>query len=138
MARVLDTISRDRLFQLGIRSFSPGLGDVRAEPVPVEVLAPVERVRAAIGTRPVYVTLDIDVLDPGVMPDVQTPQPGGCSYRDLALSLAGTRGSQGRRLRLSRGLPEDHASRQPGLPPAAELVRELCLLLTKRRIVKSV
>ena len=129
MARVLDTISRDRLFQLGIRSFSQASEMSEPNLFPFEVLAPVERVRAAIGTRPVYVTLDIDVLDPGVMPDVQTPQPGGCSYRDLALSLAGLAGLRVVGCDLVEVCPR---TMQPsaGAAAAAELVRELCLLLT--------
>ena len=129
MARVLDTIPRDRLFQLGIRSFSQASEMSDPNLFPFEVLSPVERVRAAIGTRPVYVTLDIDVLDPGVMPDVQTPEPGGCSYRDLALSLAGLAGLAIVGCDLVEVCPR---TMQPsaGAATAAELVRELCLLLT--------
>jgi agmatinase len=132
MARVLDTIPRERLFQLGIRSFSQASEMSEPNLFPFEVLAPVERVRAAIGGRPVYVTLDIDVLDPGVMPDVQTPQPGGCSYRDLALSLAGLAGLKVVGCDLVEVCPR---TMQPsaGAATAAELVRELCLLLTNNQ-----
>ena len=129
MARVLDTIPRERLFQLGIRSFSQASEMSEPNLLPFEVLAPVERVRAAVGTRPVYVTLDVDVLDPGVMSDVQTPQPGGCSYRDLALSLAGLAGLAIVGCDLVEVCPR---TMQPsaGAATAAELARELCLLLT--------
>ncbi len=129
MARVLDTLPRDRLFQLGIRSFSEPAEMSEPNLFPFDVLAPVERVRAAIGNRPVYVTLDIDVLDPGAMPDVQTPQPGGCSYRDLALSLAGLAGLRIIGCDLVEVCPR---TMQPsaGAATAAELVRELGLLLT--------
>jgi len=37
----------------------------------------------------VYVTVDIDVLDPAVAPGTGTPEPGGLSYRLLADILAG-------------------------------------------------
>jgi agmatinase len=129
MARVLDTIPRGRLFQLGIRSFSQPSEMSEPNLFPFEVLTPVERVRAAIGTRPLYVTLDIDVLDPGAMPDVQTPEPGGCSYRDLALSLAGLAGLRVVGCDLVEVCPR---TMQPsaGAATAAELARELCLLLT--------
>jgi agmatinase len=33
--------------------------------------------------RQVYLTLDLDVLDPGVMPAVGTPEPGGLGWYDL-------------------------------------------------------
>ncbi len=31
----------------------------------------------------VYLTLDVDVLDPGIMPAVGTPEPGGLTYRQV-------------------------------------------------------
>jgi agmatinase len=37
--------------------------------------------------EPIYVSIDIDVLDPGVMPAVSTPEPGGIPYRELIDSL---------------------------------------------------
>jgi agmatinase len=129
MARVLDVIPRNRLFQFGIRSFSQATEMSEPNLFPFEVLTPVKQVRSAIGGRPVYVTLDIDVLDPGAMPDVQTPEPGGCSYRDLALSLAGLAGLNVVGCDLVEVCPR---TMQPsvGAATAAELVRELCLLLT--------
>ncbi len=95
---------------------------------PFDVLGPVSRVKAQIGRRPVYVTLDIDVIDPGAMPDVQTPEPGGCSYRDLAQSLAALAELQVVGCDLVEVCPR---TMQPstGTATAAELVRELCLLL---------
>ena len=130
MARVLDTVPRERLFQLGIRSFSQAAEMSVPNMFPFDVLAPIKQVRSAIGDRPVYVTLDIDVLDPGAMPDVQTPEPGGCSYRDLALSLAELTGLRVVGCDLVEVCPR---TMQPsaGAAAAAELTRELCLLLTK-------
>lgn len=32
---------------------------------------------------PVYITIDLDVLDPGVFPGTGTPEPGGITYREL-------------------------------------------------------
>ena len=129
MARVLDVIPRERLFQIGIRSFSRAAEMSEPNLFPFEVLAPVKQVRSAIGDRPVYVTLDIDVLDPSVAPDVQTPQPGGCSFRDLALSLAGLAGLRVVGCDLVEVCPR---TMQPsaGAAAAAELTRELCLLLS--------
>ncbi len=34
-------------------------------------------------TRDVYVTIDLDVLDPGIMPSTGTPEPGGFHWREL-------------------------------------------------------
>jgi len=32
---------------------------------------------------PVYITIDLDVLDPSEMPSTGTPEPGGLTYRQL-------------------------------------------------------
>ena len=47
----------------------------------------VERVRARVGTRPVYVSLDIDVLDPAFAPGTGTPEAGGLTSRELLAVL---------------------------------------------------
>ncbi|NLB28202.1 MAG: agmatinase, partial [Clostridiaceae bacterium] len=36
---------------------------------------------------PVYVSIDLDVLDPSYFPGTGTPEPGGVSYSDLAKAL---------------------------------------------------
>jgi agmatinase len=41
-------------------------------------------IREAIGARPVYVSLDIDVLDPAHAPGTGCPEPGGVTFRELA------------------------------------------------------
>ncbi len=42
----------------------------------------------AIGKAPVYVTIDLDVLDPSVCPGTGTPEPEGVSFTALRQSLA--------------------------------------------------
>ena len=36
-----------------------------------------------IKTKPVYITIDLDVLDPSCFPGTGTPEPGGMQYKDL-------------------------------------------------------
>ena len=36
---------------------------------------------------PLYVTIDIDVLDPAVAPGTGSPEPGGADFRDLLAAL---------------------------------------------------
>lgn len=43
----------------------------------------VERIRARVGNRPTYVSLDIDVLDPSFAPGTGTPEAGGMTSREL-------------------------------------------------------
>jgi len=47
------------------------------------------RVRERVGERPVYVSIDIDVLDPAHAPATGTPEPGGLTTRELQLILRG-------------------------------------------------
>jgi agmatinase len=32
---------------------------------------------------PVYITIDLDVLDPAIFPGTGTPEPGGMTFKDL-------------------------------------------------------
>lgn len=43
---------------------------------------------------PVYLTIDLDVLDPGVMPGVGTPEPGGLTYQQV-LTIINTLAQRG-------------------------------------------
>ena len=49
----------------------------------------VERIRDRVGDRPVYVSVDIDVLDPAFAPGTGTPEAGGLSSRELLAILRG-------------------------------------------------
>jgi agmatinase len=53
------------------------------------VRAAVARIRERVGDRPVYVSIDIDVLDPAHAPATGTPEPGGLTTRELQLILRG-------------------------------------------------
>jgi agmatinase len=53
----------------------------------------VERMRARLGTGPVYVSIDIDVLDPAHAPGTGTPEAGGLTSRELLQTLRGLVGS---------------------------------------------
>lgn len=52
----------------------------------------VDRVRQRVGGRPVYVSIDIDVLDPAHAPGTGTPEPGGLTTRELQMILRGLAG----------------------------------------------
>ncbi len=128
MRRVLDFIPRERLFQIGIRSFVTPEDKNAPNMFPFELLGPIRHIQPLLNGKPIYVTLDIDVLDPGVMPDVQTPQPGGCSYRELAQSLASLAGLNIIGADIVEYCPRGNAVPFTA-PVVAELVRELILLL---------
>ncbi|GII31772.1 agmatinase [Planotetraspora mira] len=51
-------------------------------------------VRARLGDGPVYVSIDIDVLDPAHAPGTGTPEVGGLSSRELLVILRGLAGME--------------------------------------------
>jgi len=48
-----------------------------------DVLEPVKQVLPTIGNRPIYLTIDIDVLDPSTAPGTGTTEAGGITSREL-------------------------------------------------------
>ena len=99
-----DLLLSDRAVHVGIRGplFSPedlvddagfGFEIVSA----MEVLdegrqAVAARIRDRVGDAPVYVSIDIDVLDPGFAPGTGTPEAGGLTNRELLGILRGLAG----------------------------------------------
>ncbi len=87
--KVVDHLGKGRLFQIGIRS---GTEDEFKLAVKWKSIVPNDpRSLKAMAKRlrnfPVYVTLDLDVIDPGFLPGVGTPEPGGLSFRALLYIL---------------------------------------------------
>lgn len=92
-------VERGQLHQIGIRAtwgdaregaVSADHGAVRYDMDAVERLGIGEimaRVAAAVGARPVYVTFDVDALDPAFAPGTGTPVPGGLSSREALSAL---------------------------------------------------
>jgi len=58
----------------------------------IALRAIVERIRTRVGDAPVYVSVDIDVLDPAHAPATGTPEAGGLTSRELLAVLRGLRG----------------------------------------------
>jgi len=56
--------------------------------------AALDRVLDRVGSRPVYVSIDIDVLDPAHAPGTGTPEPGGLTTRELQMILRGLTGAR--------------------------------------------
>jgi agmatinase len=89
-------------------------------------------VRERVGPLPVYVSIDIDVLDPAHAPGTGCPEPGGVTFRELAEFVYGLAGL--------RVVGLDVMEVAPDLDPAnitaaaaAKLVREAVLLFGAAR-----
>ncbi len=87
MARVMDVIPAERVYQVGMRTGSREEYEHRRPrffPVldghPVDV---VRRLLPELRGHPLYVTIDVDVLDPAEAPGTGSPEPGGLRVPEL-------------------------------------------------------
>ena len=90
MNHALQLVGDKNLFQLGIRSGTREemqLGRRCSNLYLDQFLTVLPEVKQKIGSRPVYLTLDIDVLDPAFAPGTGTPEAGGVTSRDLLTAL---------------------------------------------------
>lgn len=90
-ARVMEEHLAARLIQVGIRTLTPHQREQSAK-FGTEIFG-AERWRDAIRVvsevrEPVYVSLDLDVLEPMLAPGLSHPEPGGLTVRDVLEVLA--------------------------------------------------
>jgi agmatinase len=96
--------SRDHSMHIGIRGSKYGPEDLEEdasfgfrvlgtwEMEDIGIRGYVERIEERIGDRPLYLSIDIDVLDPAFAPATGTPEAGGFTSRELLGILRGLRG----------------------------------------------
>lgn len=86
LRRVSEEVKDKHIFQFGIRS---GVKEefvyagLHTNMYPLEVKAPFFQVLDSLKGKPVYITLDIDAVDPAFAPGTGTPEPGGCTSCDI-------------------------------------------------------
>ena len=87
MLRVMELLGEERVYQVGMRTGSREEFERRCPHFyPVTEIPPVEaiwRILPALRPSPLYVTLDIDVLDPSEAPGTGSPEPGGLRVPEL-------------------------------------------------------
>jgi agmatinase len=74
-----------RIFQFGIRSglkeeFEWAKEHTYMERFTIDTLG---KIVEKLENLPIYITIDLDVLDPGTFPGTGTPEPGGITYKEL-------------------------------------------------------
>jgi agmatinase len=92
MGHALRIVGDKNLFQLGVRSgtreelrYASRCSNLYLDCF----LSVMDEVKNKVGKRPVYISLDIDVLDPAFAPGTGTPEAGGVSSRELLQMLNG-------------------------------------------------
>ena len=92
--RVWDLVGDNKIFQFGIRSgekeeFLWAKDHVYTNKFNCDTL---DYALEMVKDKPVYVTIDLDVLDPSVFPGTGTPEPGGIQFNELLNSILKLRG----------------------------------------------
>jgi agmatinase len=95
-------IDPTRTIQIGIRgaseyiwefSYDSGMTVIHAEELPhLGIEAVIAKARSVVGDGPVYVSFDIDCLDPAFAPGTGTPEVGGVTTREALELLRGLAG----------------------------------------------
>jgi agmatinase len=139
-------VDAERYVQVGLRGYWPGeeefgwqrergitslfMHDIRDR----GIRAVVEEAIAAVGEGPVFLSVDVDVLDPAFAPGTGTPEPGGMTSVDLLWACR----EVGRRVQLIgmdvvEVLPENVGSRDITALVADRIVREALTGVAVRR-----
>lgn len=90
--RILDRVPAERVIQLGVRSWSKeeeewlksrALRAYTPEEISRDLEGVLKDVERSVGSGSLYLTIDLDVLDPAFAPAVGTPEPGGLSVAEV-------------------------------------------------------
>ena len=132
--RIWEIIGDGRIFQFGIRSGERAEWYWSAEghtKIQKFSFAGLDEAIESLAGRPVYLTIDLDVLDPSCFPGTGTPEAGGVRFTDLLSAALRT-------IRGCRIVGCDMVELSPPLDPsgastatALKLLREMLLALEK-------
>lgn len=134
MRRVADAVGGANIFQAGIRSGTRqelAYARLHTNLFLEEVASSLDKILPAIRNRPVYITLDIDVVDPAYAPGTGAPEPGGCTPREIIQALHYLQDMQVVGMDLVEVSPVYDPSERTSLL-AAKLVREAILCFTRQ------
>ncbi len=133
MRKVVETLGPFKVYQFGIRSGIKEEFDFAKENTrmfPLQVVEPLNEILDELTDKPVYVSLDIDIVDPAFAPGTGTQEPGGCTAAEItkAIHLLGKTDVVG--FDLVEVCPQLDFSERTAIL-AAKLVREAILAFLK-------
>lgn len=87
--RLWDIVGDDRIYQLGIRSGEKAEFEFAKEHTHLTKfnLSGLPKAIADLKDKPVYLTIDLDVLDPSAFPGTGTPEAGGIDFMTLLQAI---------------------------------------------------
>lgn len=128
--RAWDLIGDGHIFQFGIRSglkseFEWAKSHTSLQRFNIKGLSDVI---SHLKGKPVYLTIDLDVLDPSIFPGTGTPEPGGITMKDLLEALTTLKALPLVGADIVELSPHYDAS-GVSTAVACKVIREVCLLL---------
>lgn len=132
MRRAWELVGDGRIYQFGIRSgekreFTWAREHVITNPFNLDG---VDNIAKKLNNTPVYLTIDLDVLDPSIFPGTGTPEAGGVSFSELLTALMALRGLNIAGMDITELSPVYDRS-DVSTAVAVKLLRELLLLFAK-------
>lgn len=132
MRRVSESVDSSRILHVAGRSGTReefDQAELLGSLLPPTVTA--DEISRWVGDRPLYVTVDLDVLDPSVLPGTGTPEPGGVSFDTLQGWLVGLTGCRWVGWDVTELAP-DYDLTQVSSVVAAKIARTMILVSTAR------
>ncbi|WP_410014581.1 agmatinase [Sodalis sp. C49] len=141
---VLDgVLDPERCVQIGIRgggtyhgefSLESGMTVIYGEDILEKGTAyAIEKIKGVIGDRPVYISFDIDSVDPGYAPGTGTPEVGGLTPREVQQILRSMAGMNIVGADVVEVAPQYDATSNTAQITAQVLFTELCLIALAKR-----
>jgi agmatinase len=89
MRKVVDHLGEGRVFQIGIRSGTEEEFKLAEKMKSIVSLDPasLSSLTKRLRNQPVYITIDLDVIDASLLPGVGAPEPGGLSFQEFIFLL---------------------------------------------------
>ena len=132
LRKCYDLLGDGRIYQFGIRSGDSSEFKWAAEGhthLRKFDLVGLDECIKALKDKPVYITIDLDILDPSIFPGTGTPEAGGITYKELQQAILDMRG-------LNNIVGADIVELSPHYDPsmvssqvACKVLREMVLLL---------
>lgn len=130
MQRCYQIMKSKELYQFGIRSMTKEEHEFANKHTVLEKFSAntVLEVKEKIKDKPVYITIDLDVLDPSIFSGTGTPEPGGLTYKELQKAILDMRGLNIVGLDVNELSPDyDHS--KVSTITACKVIRELLMIV---------
>jgi agmatinase len=137
--KVVDHLGEGRLFQIGIRSGTEDEFKLAKKMKSIVSLNPgslnsmIKRLR----NQPIYISVDLDVIDPSLLPGVGAPEPGGLTFQEFISLL--------KKLQTLRVIGFDIVELTPDYDPtqvssitASVILREMILAFCSKKDEKQI